>query len=380
MERNYASYISESNIFIKIHKSIFKQIHTDGLRPSAKLSQKKKATMKNLKEIAAELNLSTSTVSRVVNNKSTISDETRRKVLDALKKYNYTPNLAARSLKSKTTGMIGVVVPDITERFFGGVIKAVSGAAEEAGYGVLLSDSGEDSVREARCIDALLAKRIDGIILATVDTGGSTLSKLAESGTPTVLVDNALLHEPALSPDGSGAESVIEGFSFDTVTTNNVMAGRLGTSELIAMGCRKIGMICGSIEETTGHDRLMGYKLALDDAGIPYDESLVRIGDFKELSGYNAMKSLLGCDGVFAASSKMTFGALKAIREASSQVKLVGFDISNRYESLISGIPSVIQREDEIGRTAVSLLLDKIGSGVSKPHLVTVGADIIRPI
>nr|MBQ4318733.1 LacI family DNA-binding transcriptional regulator [Clostridia bacterium] len=334
--------------------------------------------MKNLKEIAAELNLSPSTISRVVNNKSTISDETRQKVLGALKKYNYTPNLAARSLKLKTTGMIGVVVPDITERFFGRVIKAVSGAAEEAGYGVLLSDSGEDTGREIRCIEALLAKRIDGVILATVDTSGSTLSKLSESGTPTVLVDNALTCEGPKPIDTENGE-ITTGLEFDTVTTDNVLAGRMGTSELIAMGCRKIGMICGSMGETTGHDRLLGYRLALSDAGIEYDEKLVRIGDFKELSGYNAMKSLMDCDGVFASSSKMTFGALRALREAESEVKLVGFDISDGYESLIAGIPSVIQHEDEIGRTAFELLSDRIFGRTQTARLITTGVDIIRP-
>jgi len=340
--------------------------------------------MKNIKEIAAELGISPSTVSRVINNKCTISEETRQRVMEAVRKYNYTPNLVARSLKFRTTSMIGVVVPDITERFFGRIIKAAASAAEKAGYGLLLCDSGEDPIREARCLDELIAKRIDGVILATVDTSGVTMKQLAEHNVATVLVDNELSPDNKLAVEDDTSDAENPPFVFDTVTTDNIMAGKIGCRHLIEGGCRHIGMICGAFDETTGHDRLTGCRMSLSEAGLDCGDEYVRFGDFKEQSGYDAMRTLLTSlptiDGVLAASSKMTVGAMKALREAGrDDIKLVGFDISDPYDSLIMGIPSVIQQENEIGHTAVELLLNRISGKCPNRQCIKLAPDILVP-
>ena len=310
--------------------------------------------MKNLKEIAAELGLSSATISRVVNNKSTVSEETRARVLEALERCEYRPNLVARSLKSRSTHTIGVVIPDITERFFGRVIKAVIKTAEEAGYGVLLCDSGEDRGREALCLRELSAKRIDGVILATVDASGRTAEDL---DVPAVLIDN--------EPESCRGR-------FDAVLTDNEEAGRLGCRALLDAGCTKIGIIAGRQDETTGHDRFIGWQSALRGAGLPCSEERIRFGDFKEASGYIAMRELLPvCDGVFVSSSKMAVGALLALRDAgrtvpgsfvSRDLRLSAVDFGEPFAALLPEIPSVLQREEEIGVRAVSLLLDRIAS------------------
>src|SRR5665648_1122763 len=124
---------------------------------------------KTLKDIAEKLNMSVSTISRVVNNYSYVNEETRKKVLEELSSVDYMPNQVARSLKIKSTKIIGIVVPDICERFFGQIIKGVDAIISDTGYSIILVDTNENKKKEEMYLDLLFQQRVDALIIATVD-------------------------------------------------------------------------------------------------------------------------------------------------------------------------------------------------------------------
>ncbi|MCL2518191.1 MAG: LacI family transcriptional regulator [Oscillospiraceae bacterium] len=322
--------------------------------------------MKNLKDIAKELGVSVSTVSRVVNNKSVVNETTRKLVLDALKKYDYSPNLIARSLKSKSSRTVGIVVPDITESLFGTVIKAVCAKAEAHGYGVLVCDTDENIDREERYLRYLFEKQIDGIILASVSRSNENheINKYMNNNIPVVLIDNDLF---------TNTNGV------DKVFVDNFEAGEIGTSYLLEVTGGNVGFICGRIEEYTGYSRLEGYINAYKKKAITPDMSCVYYGDYKEKSGYNAVYELLqlhpDLKSIFVTSSKMTYGAIKALREKNlfypRDIRIIGFDVNDAYDCFMPGITSVVQPEYEIGTTAVELLLKRIADpGSTRENII----------
>ncbi|MBE6689494.1 MAG: LacI family transcriptional regulator [Ruminococcaceae bacterium] len=312
-----------------------------------------KQASSTLKHIAQELGISVSTVSRALNGKSVISDETRKKVLKAAEKYAYSPNEVARSLQNSSTHTIAVVLPDISETFFGTIVKEIEAVVEQSGYMIILADTHENAQNEKKYLDMLFQRRIDALVLATVDISGDTVKQFISNGTPVVFIDNIP------SPDGT-----------DAITIDNRAAGRIATEYLIKSGHRRIATIIGSQQETTGIQRLEGYREALTDGGLEYDPSLVEYGDYKFESGYQAMAKLIEhrqespFSAVYVTSEKMTYGALRAIRDKGlnvpEDISVVGFDIHNLTDDRRRMITTVRQPENEIGKQVGELLLKRI--------------------
>ena len=306
----------------------------------------------NLKDIAKKLNMSVSTVSRVVNNKTYVKPETRELVMKALNELNYTPNQVARSLKNKSTKTIGVMVPDISEDFFAYVIKGIDVILSRQGYTMILCDTGEKPDKEELYMDILFEKQIDGIILATVSKEYKTLQKLIAKNLPVIFIDNL--------PDIKS--------NYDSVIIDNIKASYMAVEHLIKMGHKTIGTIIGKMDETTGYERLLGYKKALEDHKIEIDDNLIKIGDFKEKSGYESMKKLLDSNekttAVYVASSKMTYGAIKAIIDKGlkipQDISLVGFDIHDVSGLITPSITTILQPEERIGMVAGELMLNRL--------------------
>lgn len=307
-----------------------------------------------LKDIAAKLNISVSTISRVVNNKKYVKPETRELVLNAINEMSYTPNLVARSLKVKSTKSIGVVIPDISESFFANVIRGIDDILRVDGYNILLCDTREESQKEEIYLKLLLEKQIDGIILATVGNNNKMLEKVFATGTPMIFIDNL----PNLKN------------SYDSVITDNRKASYIAVEHLIKLGHKDIGIITGKLNETTGYERLSGYKKVLEDSKISINEKLITIGDFKEESGYENMKKLLNenkqMTAVYVASSKMTYGAIKAIKEKKlripQDIAFVGFDVHDNSGLISPSITSIIQPEEYIGKAAAELMIRRLQS------------------
>ena len=303
-----------------------------------------------LKYIAKELGLSASTVSRVVNGKYEGNEKTKQRVLDALEKHSYIPNEVARSLQKSSTETIAVVLPDISETFFGTIVKEIENEVSDSGYMLILADTHEKAEKERKYLDILYKRRVDALVLATIDSSGDAVSKFIANDIPVVFIDNI----PKL--DGISA-----------ITIDNKKAGQIAVDYLLSCGHRQIATIIGSTSETTGADRLAGYCSALSDNNIEKNDALIKFGNYKLDSGYKAMCELLDnrnkapFTAVFVTSEQMTYGALRAIRDRSlnvpDDISVIGFDIHNLKDDRRQMITTIRQPEDVIGKNVGELLL-----------------------
>lgn len=309
---------------------------------------------KTLKEVAQELNTSVSTISRVVNNKTNVNEATRRRVLEALKHCDYTPNQVARSLKIKSTMTIGIVVPDVCERFFGQIIKGVDAIVSKQGFSIILVDTNESKEKEEQYLEMLFQQRVDALVIATVDMNGTKVLQFMKHNIPVVFIDNL----PNID------------VPYDAVLIDNILASKIAVRRFVDQGHRRIATIIGSPQETTGYDRLLGYRLALQDAGIEVDEKLIEYGNYKEDSGFNCMEQLLAnrenapFTAVYVTSELMTIGAIKALKKRGikfpEDIALIGFDFHDKTGLLSPGITTMRQPEQEIGELTAELLLKRL--------------------
>ncbi len=322
--------------------------------------------MSSIKDVARSTGCSPSTVSRVLNKKGNISEETERRVLEAVEQLGYIPNSVARSLKNCKTNTIGVIVPDVSEIYFARLIRGINLVAGQKGYFIMLCESEESPERENALISLLNENRVDGLIIATVQNDERIINSIQQVTCPIVFVDNV--------------PSSIQGY--DSVSTDNIMASRIAVEHLVKQGHSRIAAIMGKRTERVGFERYSGYLKALTDNNIPISNELIRFGDFKELSGYEAMKDLLNGGSLFTAvyiaSSKMTYGAMTAIKEAGlripEDISIVGFDIQGDYPMLPPGIASVCQKDQETGQCAAEIMFSRIEesteSSVACEHIV----------
>ncbi|MEA4889566.1 MAG: LacI family DNA-binding transcriptional regulator [Clostridiaceae bacterium] len=301
-----------------------------------------------LKTIAQDLNLSLSTVSRVLNNKSNVNEKTRQMVLDYLQAHNSMQKVAPKSSMA-INDVVAVVIPDISEDYFDFVVRGIENCLWQEHIGMMLCDTMEDVEKEIQHMDMLIEKHFSGIILATIDKDEERLSSYQKRGTNLVFFDNL----PNIS------------LHYNSVITDNIKASVLAVNHLASLGHARIGFISGRQEETTGFERLVGYRRAMELNHLPVVDSQIVYGDFKEKSGYQGMNDLLDANphltAVFVSSAKMTYGALKALMDRNLRVPediaLVGFDVHDATGLIRPGITTIIQNEEQIGRLCVELLL-----------------------
>lgn len=316
--------------------------------------------MATLKEIAAALNVSVSTVSRAITGRGYVNEELRVRIAETARRLGYKPGINTRGKRHHTVRAVALVLPDISELFFAHITAAVDEVLTDNGYSLVLCISGEKPAREDEYLDYLCEGSVDGIIMATVSEKSSRLKKLISSDFPIVFIDNCPQSE----------------ISYDCVICDNSKAGYMATERLIAQGHRNIGIITGKLDETTGFERLVGYKRAMIKNGIDINPEFIEVGDFTEKSGYHCMKHLLGAQGtkisaVIAASGKMTYGAIKAIGDTGmiipNDIAVMGFDIHDPTGLINPGVTSIIQPEREIGRLAANLVIARIEENRTLP-------------
>src|SRR5436309_1557168 len=229
-----------------------------------------------LKDIARDLNVSVMTVSKVVRGCADVGAETRSRVMARVKALNYQPNWVARSLAVRRTFIIGLIVPDLMHSFFAEIAKGVSGAIRPLGYDVVICNSEEDCAFESSEVDRLLARQVDGLIIASAQPPSATavFERIAARGVPYVLIDRQFASANA-----------------PYVGADDAAIGRLATSHLIECGCRQIAHIAGP-PITTGLGRLRGYQETLSAAGIEAPDAYV-VHATDDASGYEAARRLL---------------------------------------------------------------------------------------
>ncbi len=300
--------------------------------------------MATLKEIASYLNVSVSTVSRVVNNQDRVSPGTRKRILAALKKFNYQPDEAARSLKTKVSNTLGVIVPDITNPFFALAIKGIERIAADSGFTVLLCNTNAEEMREKNAVQLLLGQKAAGLVAATTLTNEEAEQVYGSVGCPVVFFDNV----PAL--DGE----------VNSVTINNRRAASELTEHMIRKGHRAVYMIAGPKGESSSDERVKGWADALKRNGIEPLDNWLLYGDNLAESGERLMKTVLGKEtfplAVLASNNFMAYGAIRAVLDAGfsipEDVSVCAFDTIDTTGLMKIRITSSLQPAEDIGAVA----------------------------
>jgi LacI family transcriptional regulator len=306
-----------------------------------------------LRDVAARAGVSAITVSRALNNSGHVSPETRRRITAAVADLNYVPNAVASSLRSNRTQLLALLLTDVTNPFWTTVARGVEDAAMEAGYGVLLCNTDEDPAKEARYIDLLLRRRIDGLMVAPTPESTDILQSLETRRIPFVLLDR-----------------LVGGVTADIVRGDSRGGAYQVTMHLLQTGYRRIGMITGPPTVSTAEERVAGYLDALGDMMVPHDPDLVRFGPYREGWGHEATHELMGLDpppdSIFAANNFIALGVLEALRELSLRVPediaLVCFDDFPQLSAAAPFFTTVLQPAAEIGSVAIRLLFDRLAT------------------
>lgn len=314
-----------------------------------------------LKDLAEELKLSASTVSRALNGTGRMSDVTRDRVLRAVRAANYTPNAVARSLRKQNVMSIGIIVTDITNGFFSSVIKGAQGVSREKGYSILLSDSDENEAFEKEALQLMLEKQVNGLVLASTGRNARKIDMFRRQQVPIVFIDNI----PTWLTD------------FDSVTTNNYKAAHGLTGMLIEKGYRDIGMITGPLSQSSALQRYQGFAAAMWEHGLTVNRAWVRHGDFRLTGGRAAMEDILRPGGgalpraMVVSNNFMTYGAVHAIKARGlsipGDIAVASFDTSDMTSLATLSVASMNQNPEEIGARAVELLVSRMQPGDAAP-------------
>ena len=304
-----------------------------------------------MKDVAGAAKVSLSTVSRVVNGDVTVAPMLAQRVRDAIAELGYRRDLTASSLRraDRATTLIGLLFDDLANPFFAALQRGVEEIARRRGVLALAGSSDDQPQRERELAEAFLAHRVDGIIIAPVGADQSHLDAERSGGAVVVFVDR-----PAA------------GFDADVVMIDNTVAARQGVEHLLAAGHRRIGFLGDRQHIVPARDRLLGYRIALEQAGIAFDERLVRVNLQGQAAASGAVAALLdGRDpptALFTAQNLITIGAVHALKErgAAHRIALVGFDDVELSSALDPALTVVAQDPFALGRTAAELLFARI--------------------
>jgi DNA-binding LacI/PurR family transcriptional regulator len=312
-----------------------------------------------IKHIAKELNISTSTVSRVLSNRPDVSEETRRVVLDLVDAWGYQPDPIAVGLRSKQTHTIGVLVPQIVNRFFSKAISGMQEVADEKVFNLIISQSEETLAKEKVTLQTLINSRVDGLIVAiSRETSDISHFDLAlDSNTPIVFFDR-----------------VDQGQEVSSVLIDDYEASYKSVQHLIDQGCSKVAIVSGPQNLKNYRNRLTGYNDAMRDAGLTvekgqvvFTESMTR--NVRTITEYFLSQSPRP-DGFFVINDAFAFEMMSYIKMAGlkvpEDVAIVGFNNETVGEFFDPPLTSVESPAHQLGKEAANLLIDNILSGANK--------------
>ena len=324
-----------------------------------------------MKDIARDLGVSVVTISKVLRNHPDVGDETRERVLARVKELDYRPNLAARSLVTGRSYLIGLVVPDLLHPFFAEIAKSIS-EVRKSGYYLIVSSSEEDPDLEEQEISQLLARRLDALVIATCRPTVDLFFRIENQKTPYVLIDRSL-----------------PGLSANFVGVDDEAVGMLATRHLIDIGCKRIAHIRGP-ETSPSIGRMEGYKRALAQAGLKViDDHIIteRKGDVgTKQRGAEAMGQLLSLqprtDGVFCFNDPLAMGAMNYALDHGlripDDIAVIGCGNLHYNDSLRVPLSSIDQHSRQIGEQAASITLRILSSKTPlRPETVVLQPEIV---
>jgi len=312
-----------------------------------------------LKDLADNLGLSITTVSRVLNGKSKqyrISEKTTKKVLDLAKKTSFSPNLLARSLRLRRSKTIGMIVPDITNPFFAKIIKSVEREAKKKQYFLLLSDSDDQITNEENSMKSLISNSVDGIIIAPIGVQSIHIKKQLKKKTPVVFVDRWL-----------------KKMNYPFIGSDNFLGAYQATEYLIQKGHQRLCCLQGVPDTFPNRERVHGFKKACSDYFIADEDQIIVGNSFHYENGYRETKKILKTHNpptaIFSLSNLISLGALNAITEVNlnipSHISFISFDEQPYSKFLTPPMTTIMQQVEDIGALAFKTLL-KIIEGSSE--------------
>lgn len=323
-----------------------------------------------LHDIATKLRLTTSTVSRALNNHPKISDITKKAVVKMADKLNYQPHTIAAALRKGKSGFLGIIVPAADSAFFASIVRGIEEVANKREYNVVVCQSYDHYEAEMQAIERLLRVRVDGIIASTVrnTSGLSHFRKVSEAGIPLLLLGRAT-EEPEVSQ----------------ITSDDYLGAYRVTEHLIQQGCKRIGHFTSLQGSSVFKERLRGYRNALLDYGIPYGEELVVESNLQLHDGRKSMEKLLGMfplpDGVFSSGDLAAMGAMQVLKERNiripGEVALAGFGNDPFTAFTDPPLTTADPFSKTMGTIAAELILEQLNSDSESPSVVR--TRIIKP-
>ncbi|MER6181457.1 LacI family DNA-binding transcriptional regulator [Streptomyces sp. NPDC001652] len=322
--------------------------------------------MASIKDVAAEAGVSVATVSRVLNDHPSVSEDARTRVLAAVEALGYRPNAVARSLRTDQTRTLGLVISDVMNPYFTELARSVEEEARALGYSVIIGNADERPDLQDHHVRTLLDRRIDGLLVSPTDGGSPLMLDAARGGTPMVFVDRWIpgVEVPVVRSDGRDAVRDL-------------------VAHLHALGHRRLAIIAGPAATTTGRERVEVFREALQAHGLELPDAYTGQGDFQAESGRRVTEGFLDLpeppEVVFAADNLMALGALDAVRARGLRIPrdiaLAAFDDIPWFVHTDPPITAVAQPTGELGRAAVRALVDRIEG--RPPQSVTLPARLV---
>lgn len=335
--------------------------------------------MKNtvtIKDVAKKAGVSISTVSRVINNSKPVTDEIKRKVLEVIEETGYVPNPLARSLVTKKSQLIGVVVPEVSDSFVNEILNGIEEIARMYNYDILLSNTYSDKNEEMRSINLLRAKQIEGMVMISWNLEKEQIDFIENCGIPTTYISKTA-----------------RDYDVPTVSVNNEKATYDMTKHLISQGHKKIAFIMTSADDTRlEKERLDGYKSALEESGLIFDENLVRYGGVDYNSGYESAKEMLEKgivpDAIFVTGDEAAVGAMNAAFDKGfdvpNDISVAGFNDVKIAKMYRPKLTTVHQPLYDMGAVAIRMVIKMINGEeieekkVELPHRIEERESVIK--
>jgi LacI family transcriptional regulator len=313
-------------------------------------------------DVAAAAGVSSATASRVVNGVPTVDPELARRVYEAIEASGYVLNPTARALRRSVTSSWRVIIPDLQNPFFIAVVSSLEEAAGRHGYSIVLSNSDERLDREREAIEAAVAERVAGVVLAVVSEIKSDISPLTRAGIPVVLVDRRT-----------------KAFDGDAVFVDNRLTGVIAAQHLIQRGRRRLACIAGRVDVTATEDRLSGFRETLEAAGIGLPDEYVCRSDRRVESGQESLQSLMSLpqppDALYVTNEPLTAGVFQAAQQLGiaipEDLALVGTDDNAWMRMVRPQVTTVLQPAKRIGWLAGEMIAARASGGTVAGGLVT---------
>lgn len=302
-------------------------------------------------DVAKLARVSTYTVSCVVNKSAYVSPELTERVLEAVKQLDYTPNAVARSLQTRTTKTVGMLIPDIANPFYARVVRGVEDRLSKDGYSLLLGNTYNETATQNRYLSLFRGRQVDALLVFMTSGGEDTVERMVNEKRAVVCVGR-----------------VPRTFECDTVSADNITGTRLAIEHLISKGHREIGLVAGELGLSAASDRVEGWRRALKKHKLKVDEDLIEAADWTEPGGCDAAHRLLDRKpmptAIFVANFLMMTGVLRALKERKiavpKKIEVASSDDSDWLDVFSPAITTVEQPSYEMGENAADLALKRL--------------------